>query len=155
MNNQQFERLVHNLQDVMRCPHCQSNYVLEDIHYLGQLDSMTFLHMKCSKCNTPVFASVSLNDKDGELVMEDITADDIALTDTPSPAETPAELNEIGFEQKELESTMDLTPMQEISIENIPAEKLMTSLTPVSYDNVLDIHKYLESFDGDFEKTLK
>lgn len=160
MNNQQFERLVHNLQDVMRCPHCSSSYIMEDIHYLGQLDSMTFLHMKCGKCNTPVFASVSLDDKDGGMKVEDITADDIALTDTPltdtlSPVDASMELSDIGFEQKELEQIQDISPMQDIAIEDIPAEKLMNSLAPITYDNVLDMHSFLDGFDGDFEKSLK
>lgn len=155
MNNQQFERLVHNLQDLMRCPHCSSGYIMEDIHYLGQLDSMTFLHMKCGKCNTPVFASVSLDGENGEMAIEDITADDIALTDNPSPIDTPMELNDIGFEQKELEAIQDVSPMQEISVEDIPAEKLMDSLNPINYDNVLDMHTFLDGFNGDFEKSLK
>ncbi|RLC37676.1 hypothetical protein DRH29_01100 [candidate division Kazan bacterium] len=151
MNNQQFERLVHNLKGVMRCPHCASEYTMEDIHYLGQLDNMTFLHMKCSKCKTPVFASVSF-DGSGDVALEDITADDIALADTPSPA---ADLDNIGFEQRELEPTVDMAPTQKISVENIPADKLLSSLNPISYDNVLDVHEYLKKFDGDFDRVLK
>jgi len=152
MSNQQFERLVHNLQDVMRCPHCSSSYAMEDIHYLGQLDDMTFLHMKCSKCQTPVFASVSLGN-DGDMAVEDITADDIALTDTPSSS--AMDPDEFGFKQRDLEPMADVTPMQEISVEDIPAEKLINSLNPISYDNVLDIHEYLGDFDGNFEQALK
>ncbi len=149
MNNQQFERLVHNLQDIMRCPHCSAKYDMDDIHYLGQLDSMTFLHMRCNKCHTPVFASVALTDREGEIIPADITATDVSISD--SVGEEP---EDFGFEQHVMESDPDLCALKEIPVEKISADKLMTSLTPVAYDDVLDIHEYLRKFEGDFEKLL-
>jgi len=68
MNEQQFEKLVTNLQDVMRCPNCSSAYFLDDIHYLGQMETMTFLHLRCHKCSTPVFASVAVATGDGTIL---------------------------------------------------------------------------------------
>lgn len=68
MNEQQFEKLVANLQDVMRCPNCSSAYFLDDIHYLGQMEAMTFLHLRCHKCATPVFASVAVATGDGNIL---------------------------------------------------------------------------------------
>jgi len=77
MNDQQFEKLVHNLQDVMRCPNCSAPYSLEDIHYLGQMDNMTFLHLRCHKCNTPVFASIATATPDGTLIQPEIVEEQI------------------------------------------------------------------------------
>jgi len=77
MNDQQFEKLVQNLQDVMRCPNCSSAYFLEDIHYLGQMDTMTFLHLRCHKCNTPVFASIAAATSDGVLMQPEIIEEQI------------------------------------------------------------------------------
>lgn len=77
MNDQQFEKLVQNLQDVMRCPNCSSPYFLEDIHYLGQLDTMTFLHLRCNKCNTPVFASIAMASPDGMIIEPEIIEEQI------------------------------------------------------------------------------
>ncbi|HCR42320.1 TPA: hypothetical protein DIV45_03120 [Patescibacteria group bacterium] len=71
MNEQQFEKLVANLQDVMRCPNCSSAYFLDDIHYLGQMEAMTFLHLRCHKCSTPVFASVAVATGDGHILSGD------------------------------------------------------------------------------------
>lgn len=68
MNDQQFEKLVQSLQDIMRCPNCSSEYALEDIHYLGQLDTMSFLHLRCQKCNVPVFASIAIASPDGMII---------------------------------------------------------------------------------------
>jgi len=72
MNDQQFERLVQSLQDIMRCPNCSSAYAFEDIHYLGQLDTMTFLHLRCHKCNIPVFASIAIASPDGMIMSSDL-----------------------------------------------------------------------------------
>jgi len=77
MNNQQFDKLVQSLQDVMRCPNCSSAYSLEDINYLGQMDTMTFLHLKCSKCNTPVFASIATANHDGDLIQPELVEEQI------------------------------------------------------------------------------
>jgi len=77
MNDRQFEKLVQNLQDVMRCPNCSSTYFLDDIHYLGQMDTMTFLHLRCHKCSTPVFASVAVADQEGGLICPEIIDEQI------------------------------------------------------------------------------
>lgn len=80
MNEQQFEKLVANLQDVMRCPNCSSAYFLDDIHYLGQMEVMTFLHLRCHKCGTPVFASVAVATGDGTIITSDIVEEQIIKT---------------------------------------------------------------------------
>jgi len=77
MNDQQFNKLVQSLQDVMRCPNCSSIYYLEDINYLGQMDTMTFLHLKCPKCNTPVFASVATADDNGDILQPELMEEQI------------------------------------------------------------------------------
>ncbi|MFA5010182.1 MAG: hypothetical protein WC553_03065 [Patescibacteria group bacterium] len=147
MNNQQFERLVENLQDIMRCPHCSARYTLADIHYLGQLDSMTFLHMRCDSCHTPVFASVAMANTDGEILPSDLTVDDIAVTDNSAQMED--DLLELGFE-RHTSPTLEAEDVQ-IPIEDVSAETILRSLNPIAYDDVLDIHTYLTDFTGDFE----
>lgn len=135
----------------MRCPHCSAKYGLEDIHYLGQLDSMTFLHMRCSQCHTPVFASVALANKEGEVIPTDITAEDVAVTDSSL---IEPELQGMGFEQRTIEVTPEALN-QTVPVEDVPADKLMASLNPVAYDDVLDTHEYLKKFEGDFEKIFE
>ena len=80
MNDQQFEKLVANLQDVMRCPNCSSGYFLDDIHYLGQMETMTFLHLRCHKCGTPVFASVAVAAGDGTILESDFIDNQVIKT---------------------------------------------------------------------------
>lgn len=158
MNNQQFERLVENLQDIMRCPHCSARYTVADIHYLGQLDSMTFLHMRCESCHTPVFASVALANTNGEIIPSDLTVDDVAIANdlisSPTTAQMEDDLVELGFERRGVEASTEAATPIHIPIENVPAETILNALNPVAYDDVLDVHDYLSSFDGDFERIL-
>ena len=146
MNNQQFERLVSNLQDIMRCPHCSARYTAEDIHYLGQLDSMTFLHLRCAGCATPVFASVALANELGDIIPAALHPEDLALSEM-----SPVEDLEDDFERR----TLGDSEPREIPLEGMPAEELFAALNPVSYDDVLDTHQYLASFDGDFARILR
>lgn len=145
MSNQQFERLLTNLQGIMRCPHCSGKYETTDIHYLGQMDAMTFLHMRCAECQTPVFASVALTDEQGELKACDIATNQIQ----PEEPEAQAEL---GFVTKKIEAEAEYT---QVPIEDLTTEKLMAAATlPVTYDQVLDAHQYLSDFSGDFEAVF-
>jgi len=153
MNNQQFERLVENLQDIMRCPHCSAGYSAQDIHYLGQLDSMTFLHMRCGSCHTPVFASVALANTNGEILPTDLTVDDIAVTNNLTNAQMEDDLVELGFERKEAGSPSH--DVVRVPVEDISAASILNSLDPVAYDDVLEMHSYLQDFNGDFERVIK
>jgi len=86
MNDQQFDKLVQNLQDVMRCPNCSSAYFMDDIHYLGQLDTMTFLHLRCHKCATPVFASVAVADNEGMILESEVIGEQVIKQRKLSPS---------------------------------------------------------------------
>jgi len=152
MNNQQFERLVTNLQDIMRCPHCSAHYTAQDIHYLGQLDSMTFLHMRCESCHTPVFASVALANSNGDILPSDLTVEDIATSNIDT-AQMEDDLVDLGFERKAMPEAYD--EVTQVPIEQVPAEAILKSLTPVAYDDVLDMHGFLNEFDGDFAKVIQ
>lgn len=152
MNNQQFERLVSNLQDIMRCPHCSARYTAQDIHYLGQLDSMTFLHMRCESCHTPVFASVALANTNGEIIPSDLTVDDIAVSNDLTNAQMEDDLMELGFERKTAEPVHQSIG---VPIEDVSAETILNSLNPVVHDDVLNMHEYLNNFSGDFDQVIK
>jgi hypothetical protein len=162
MSNKQFERMVENLQGIMRCPHCSGQYELSDIHYLGQMDSMTFLHMRCGGCSSPVFASVALTNDQGEIKPADIAASQLDLSLSDIPEESPIESESAGFARKQLtdqseeksepllssvsDSSVDV-PIEDISVNRI----LKAALNPVTYDDVLDTHQYLESATADLE----
>ena len=118
MSNKQFERLVSNLQGVMRCPHCSGSYQLSDIHYLGQMDAMTFLHMRCTACHTPVFASVALTNDQGEIKPADIATNQI---NSPSISSSEEEVSAPRFNTKQLnlEDPVSDTKSVDIPVEDI------------------------------------
>ncbi len=148
MSNHQFERLVSNLQSVMRCPHCSGSYQPSDIHYLGQMDSITFLHMRCPGCHSPIFASVAMTDEQGELRPSDVATNQINYSDSLA---TNIQKANPGFAQRQLDLDQAASgtkiPVQEVSAEAI----MRCAFSPVVHDDVLDTHSYLSAFDGDFE----
>lgn len=120
---------------------------MSDMHYLGQMESMTFLHVRCGECKTPVFASVALTNEEGELKACDIATNQMDLEETPAQPE-------LNFSQKQLDPSPAPSPTT-IPIEDLTAENLLAAATlPVSYDLVLDTHEYLDQFSGDFESLL-
>lgn len=146
MSNQQFEKLVGNLQGVMHCPHCSGGYQMTDIHYLGQMDSMTFLHMRCSACQTPVFASIALTNEEGEIRAADIATNEIQLNTKEDLAQP-----DLNFSYKQIQPTQEV----DIPVEDITVDRILTAaLTPVSYDDVLDTHNYIDKSEGDFESLF-
>jgi hypothetical protein len=166
MTNRQLERLVQSLQEIMRCPHCSAAYSLPGIHYLGQMENMTFLHMRCADCHTPVFASVALANQNGELILEDLVTDDIAVTNSPESSLTAEEMLDLyepemndadlgldfGFEQRQLDPlAFEQTPVQIPIEQQVSAEEIMAQLNPVCYDDVLDVHEFFGTFTGDFD----
>lgn len=156
MTNRQFERLVTNLRDIMRCPHCSAGYELPNIHYLGQMEDMTFLHMRCAGCHTPVFASVALANQQGDILADSLKAEDIAIAanDELPPVDSYEQdfaQEDMGFARKQLdpyalerEQTRFEIPVEQ----KFTAEQILSGLNPVSYDDVLDIHQYLDRLEG-------
>ena len=48
----------------MRCPNCGKRYISEEIAVRGFIDQTYFLHLDCSNCHIPVFATIAIS---GEL----------------------------------------------------------------------------------------
>ena len=50
---------------------------------------MTFLHLRCHKCSTPVFASVAVADQEGGLLEAEIVDEQIIKRRKLSPTDSP------------------------------------------------------------------
>lgn len=61
MNNQELRKLLKKLQVIMRCPNCGKRYIPEEIAMRGYLDQTYFLHLDCSNCHIPVFATIAIS----------------------------------------------------------------------------------------------
>jgi hypothetical protein len=124
------------------------------------MEEMTFLHMRCEECHTPVFASVALANQNGDLMSDQLIADDIVLSgkDELPPVDSYAmdfSQDDLGFERKQLDIdpyAVDLPSRYEIPVEQaLTAEQIMAGLNPVSYDDVLDIHQFLATQQGNLD----
>lgn len=63
MSRKHLQELINIFQEFYKCPSCDTSYLLEDITYLGELNSYSFVQLNCSECSLPVLATISTNGK--------------------------------------------------------------------------------------------
>ncbi len=61
MSRKHLQDLIKNLQEFYKCPSCDTSYFLDDITYLGELNSYCFVQLNCHECSLPVLATVSIS----------------------------------------------------------------------------------------------
>ena len=59
MNDKEYLRLVKSIQNSMRCHVCGKKFPETNIKYLGQLDVMIFLRLKCASCQAQALATIT------------------------------------------------------------------------------------------------
>lgn len=62
MTSKNLQELMKNLQVFYKCPSCSSRYRLNDIKFLGKVDSHCFMQLSCNSCSLPVLATVFLSE---------------------------------------------------------------------------------------------
>jgi hypothetical protein len=65
MQPKYLQELIRNLQELYKCPSCETNYHFDDIRFLGEIDLYCFVQLSCHNCSLPVLATVSVNGKAG------------------------------------------------------------------------------------------
>lgn len=126
MNSFQLEELIKNIQTMIRCPNCGNSYKKENIHFLGQLGQAVLVQLSCYACKMPVMATIVVSG---------------SVSDMPTI--------------KEIEQYSNKLPKifsEANKIENKDKEEKIDK--PVSSDDVLELHEFLENFDGDFENLF-
>lgn len=63
MSRKKLQELIKILQEFYKCPSCDTNYYLDDIRFLGELNYHCFVQLNCHECSLPVLATVSLGGK--------------------------------------------------------------------------------------------
>jgi len=56
------QQIIGNLREYYKCPSCSTNYHLDDIKFLGQIDVYCFVQLTCHACSLPVVATVSIEE---------------------------------------------------------------------------------------------
>ncbi len=59
MSRKYLQELIKSLREFYKCPSCGTNYYLDDIKFLGEIDSYCFVQLSCHECSLPVLATVS------------------------------------------------------------------------------------------------
>ncbi len=61
MSRKYLQELIKSLQEFYKCPSCETNYHLDDIKFLGQIELFCFVQLTCHGCSLPILATVSLS----------------------------------------------------------------------------------------------
>jgi hypothetical protein len=63
MSRKHLQELIKNLQEFYKCPSCDTSYYLDDIRFLGELNSFYFVQLNCHECTMPMVTMISLGGK--------------------------------------------------------------------------------------------
>jgi len=125
MNSYQLEELIKNIQAMIKCPSCGNSYKKENINFLGQLGEAVLVQLNCYACKMPVMAT-------------------IVVSGTNRGAPNLKDLERYSQDMPKLFSEMNNR-----GIKRGGANEKITS------DEIIDMHGFLEDFNGDFEKEFK
>lgn len=64
MGEKQIAKIVAHVRSHADCPNCHGQF--ETINFLGYMGDMAFFHMKCGRCQLPMFCSVAIPDEMGQ-----------------------------------------------------------------------------------------
>lgn len=59
MQPKYLQEMIKTLQELYKCPSCETNYHFDDIRVLGDLDPYCFIQLSCHSCSLPVLATIS------------------------------------------------------------------------------------------------
>jgi hypothetical protein len=107
-----------------RCGICHRSYEPEDVHVLSRKPDFWMMLVQCTDCHAKSFVAAVMKDGD--------------------PGEARLALRQLT-EQAESGT---------VTIEAESGEELIEYDEPVDAHDVLDMHEFLESFDGDFRKLF-
>jgi hypothetical protein len=107
-----------------RCGICHRSFEPEDVHVLSRKPDFWMMLVQCTDCHAKSFVAAVMKDGD--------------------PREARLALRQLT-EQAESGT---------VTIEAESGEELLEDVEPISAHDVLDMHEFLETFDGDFKKLF-
>ena len=63
MDRRYIEELIKNIRNSIKCPNCNASYHSGFISIIGEVSDTILVKLKCSFCQMPVFASVSIRNQ--------------------------------------------------------------------------------------------
>lgn len=59
MSRKHLQELIQSLQEFYKCPSCDTSYHLDDITFLGEVNSYCFVQLSCHDCSLPVLTTIA------------------------------------------------------------------------------------------------
>ncbi len=119
------EQMVRRLMAAVKCNVCGSTYEPDRIKVLGHKDELWFLTVTCDRCHTQGLVAALLK-SDGQTSATSATFTRISVPGKVSSLEEEAH----------------------------PEIEAPTLSDPVTPDDVLEMHQFLQHFDGDFARLF-
>lgn len=114
------------LKRMERCSVCHRHFSPEDVHILNRQPDMWTMMVECTDCHSRNFVAALMNDGD--------------------PSEARLALRELSDTVAQ-----ELNPAPEVTD---PAD-ILPAVDPVSAGDVVDMHLFLNAFDGDFKRHFQ
>lgn len=129
MDRKYLEELIKNIQSMVKCPSCGAPYKTNMISIIGGTGQTFLVHLECRLCGQPTLATVMFRHQEKKGLGQ---------------ADFYGEIQEIGME--------GLPGQGIIPPRHMPTQ---TSEKKVNTDDIIDTHKFLKDFDGDFESMIE
>lgn len=139
MDKRYLEELIRNIQSMARCPNCGSPYKANMISIIGGAGHTFLVHLECVHCGVPALATVifkqqEIKNEDGSLWQEKAFA----------------------YQDYSFEPFVDNKFLDQFLNDNLKSKKNnVEEKSPVTTDDVLETHRFLKDFDGNFEELFK
>jgi len=66
MNAKQIMALIKKLQKTVKCYPCGTEYSINDIHLLGQIEGLMLMQLNCPKCNNSTWINLAIQGRKEE-----------------------------------------------------------------------------------------
>ncbi|MGB9680808.1 MAG: hypothetical protein ACPLYC_01225, partial [Minisyncoccia bacterium] len=140
MDKRYLEELIRSIQSMARCPNCGSHYRTNMISIIGGAGHTFLVHLECLNCGVPALATVIFK-------QQEIKNEDGGFWQEKS----------FAYQDYSFEPFVDNKFLEKFLDEKFKDNKgkELENKSPVTVDDVLETHRFLKNFNGDFEKIFK
>ena len=72
MSRKYLQQLIKSLREFYKCPSCGTNYYLDDIKFLGEVENHCFVQLSCHDCSLPMLATITEGGKGEVRIKSDL-----------------------------------------------------------------------------------
>jgi hypothetical protein len=140
MDRKYLEELIKNIQGLVKCPNCGASYKTNMISILGGADHTFLVHLECSLCGSPTLATVMFRQQKS--------------ADLPDKDFYEREIKKSNFGNKNFNREIYKFGFGDLPVRGLETPFNQTRGKKINTDDVLNMHRFLKDFNGNFESIL-